>query len=135
MFPDTNNKFIRYFKNPLYGVSASTAYNFPNSLVHIPVIVMLVYSGVYICGAALKPLLALYFVVALYTARDLVIMAHKNKVIPVVIWGIFIPFIIFKKEVAGYLTLDSPQDSIAVTLALLVVFAAYISFFSRRVIK
>ncbi|GBE03732.1 hypothetical protein BMS3Abin09_00650 [bacterium BMS3Abin09] len=84
-FLDTDNKFICYLKKPLFGVSSSTAYNLPNSLVHIPVIVMLVYSGVYICGADLKHLLAVYFLIAMYTARDLMIMSYKNKTVPVVI--------------------------------------------------
>ena len=134
-FLDTNNSFIRYFKKPLFGVTASTAYNLPNSLVHIPVIVMLVYIGVYICGTAVKPLLAVYFVVALYTSRDLMIMSYQNKAIPAVIWGIFIPLMVFKKEAAAYLTFNSPQDSIAVTLALLAVFLVYIPIYIKKFLK
>ena len=135
MQKNTDNKFIRYFKNPLLGVSALTAYNLPNSLVHIPVIVMLVYIGVYICGAELKPLLAVYFVIALYTSRDMIIMSYKNKAVPVVLWGIFLPFIIFKKEVAMYLTFNSPQGSIAVTLALLAGFLIYIPIHIKKFLK
>ena len=135
MQKSTDNIFIRYFKKPLFGVSASTAYNLPNSLVHIPVIVMIVYIGIYICGVALKPLLAVYFVIALYTARDLMIMSYKNKAVPVVIWGIFLPFIVFKKEVAEYLTFNSPQDSIAVTLALLAVFLVYFPIYIKKFLK
>ena len=135
MQKNTNNKFISYLKRPLIGVSAMTSYNLPNSLVHIPVIVMLVYAGVYICGAALKPLLAVYFVVAMYTARDLMIMSYKNKTVPAVIWGIFIPFIVFKKEVAEYLTINSTQDSIAVTLALLAAFLVYIPTYIKKFLK
>jgi len=135
MQKNIENIFIRYFKRPLIGVSASTAYNLPNSLVHIPVLVILVYIGVYICGEALKPLLAVYFVVALYTARDMMIMSYNNKAVPVVLWGIFIPFIVFKKEVAEYLTINSPQDSIAVTLALLAVFLVYFPIYIKKFLK
>jgi len=135
MLKNADNKFTRYFKNPLFGVSALTAYNLPNSLVHIPVIVMLVYIGIYICGASLKPLLAVYFVVALYAARDMMIMSYKNKAVPVVIWGIFVPFIVFKKEVAEYLTFNSSQDSIAVTLVLLAGFLIYIPIYIKKFLK
>ena len=135
MQKNTDNKFIRYFKRPLFGVSALTSYNLPNSLIHIPVIVMLVYSGVYICGADLKQLLAVYFVIAMYMARDLMIMSYSNMTAPAVIWTIFIPFMVFKKEVAEYLTFNSPQDSIAITLALLAGFLIYIPIYIKKFLK
>lgn len=133
-FFDTDNKFIRYLKKPLLGVSALTAYNLPNSLVHIPILVMIVYIGVYICGEALKPLLTVYFAVALYTARDMMAISYMNKVIPAVIWAIFVPFIVFKKEVAEYLTF-SQQDSITITLILLAVFLIYVPVYMKKVLK
>ena len=132
---NTDNKYIRYFKAPLYGVSASTAYNLPNSLVHIPVIVMIVYAGVYICGAALKPLLAVYFVVALYMSRDMVIMSYKNKNLPAVILSIFVPFIVFKDNVSAALTFNTKQDSITITLALLAGFLIYIPIYIKKFLK
>ncbi len=135
MQKNTDNKYIRYFKRPLYGVSASTTYNLPNSAVHIPVIFMLIYAGVYICGAALKPMLALYFVMALYLARDLMIMSYNDKTVPVVLWAAFVPFIFFKKEVAEYLTFNSSQDSITVTLALLAGFLIYIPIYIKKFLK
>ena len=131
---NTDNKFIRYFKRPLFGVSALTAYNLPNSLIHIPVIVMLVYSGVYICSTELKPLLVVYFVVALYMARDMIIISYKNSGVPVVIWAIFVPFIYFKKEVAEHLAL-SQQDSITATLVLVALFVVYVFIFVKCVFK
>ena len=131
---NTENKFIRYLKKPLVGVSALTAYNLPNSLVHIPVVVILVYIGVNICGEALKPLLSVYFVVALYMARDMMAISYMNKVIPVVVWVIFVPFIFFKKEMAEYLAL-SQQDSITATLVLLAGFLVYIPIYIKKFLK
>ena len=135
MQKNNDNKYIRYFKAPLFGVSASTAYNLPNSLVHIPVIVMLVYIGIYICGAALKPLLAVYFVVALYMSRDMVIMSYKNMNLPVAIWSIFVPFLFFKDNVSAALTFNSAQDSITVTLVLLACFLIYIPIYIKKFLK
>jgi hypothetical protein len=132
---DTGNIFIRYFKNPLGGVSAMTAYNLPNSAVHIPVIIMFVYAGVCISRVGVKPLLAVYFVVALYAARDLMIISYKNKVVPVIIWGIFIPFIVFHKKIASYLTLDSQQDSVILTLAVLAGFIVYIPIYIKKFLR
>ncbi len=135
MSKNSDNKYIRYFKRPLYGVSAMTSYNLPNSLVHIPVIVMLVYAGVYICSAALKPMLVVYFVVALYIARDLMIMSYNDKTVPVVVWAAFVPFIFFKKEVVEYLTFNSAQDSITVTLVLLACFLIYVPIYIKKFLK
>ena len=96
---------------------------------------MLVYAGVYICGAAVRPLLVIYFVVALYTARDLMIMSYKNKTVPVVIWSIFVPFIVFKKEIADHLIFNSSQDSIAFTVALLAGFLIYVPIYIKKLLK
>ncbi|GBE03731.1 hypothetical protein BMS3Abin09_00649 [bacterium BMS3Abin09] len=47
----------------------------------------------------------------------------------------FIPFIVFKKEIAEYLTFNSPLDSTAVTLALLAAFLIYIPVYIKKFLK
>ena len=128
------NTFIRYFRNPLLGVSTMTSYGLPNALVHIPVIIMFVYTGVCIARSGMKAILAVFFLVALYTARDMVIVAYRNKNVPALLWGMFIPFIALKKEIADVLVLRE-KDSIAVTLGLLALFLVYVPVFIKKYLK
>lgn len=134
MQKNTGNKFIRYFQNPLLGVSTMTSYGLPNALVHIPVIFMFVYIGVCIAKSGVKALLAVFFLVALYTARDMVIVAYRNKNVPALLWGMFIPFIVLKKEIADLLLL-SERDAVSVTLALLAAFIVYVPVFINKFLK
>ena len=120
------NKFIRYFKNPLHWISESTSYRIPNSLIHLPVILLVPYIGIFICGSEAKHLLPVYFIVALYIGRDLVIMSYRNYVIPLSIWGVFVPFLVYKKEVSNLLTLHAQQQSLTITAAVAAVFIVYI---------
>lgn len=129
------NKYIRYFKNPLYGISASTAYRLPNSLVHLPVIIMVPYLGIFICGAEARSFLPIYFIIALYVARDLSVMSYRNFFIPLGIWGVFIPFIIFKTEISyflsSYLLLRSIDISIAVSSGFILYILLYVNYFLK----
>lgn len=120
------NKYIRYFKSPIHGISLSTSYGLPNSLVHLPVILMVPYIGIMICGAEAKSLLPVYFIIALYAGRDLVIMSYRNYVIPIVIWVLFIPFIVYKTEISNLLTVYS-QFATVVAAAAAAVFLVYIA--------
>ena len=130
-----DNNFIRYFKNPLYGISSSSSYRMPNSLVHLPVILMLPYFGIFICGPEAKPLLPLYFIIALYIGRDLVILSYKNYYVPVCLWIVFILFLTHKTEIADFLTFHSLQLSISITLTITVAFILYIIIFTRYLFK
>jgi hypothetical protein len=121
-----NNKYIRYFKNPLYGISAFSSYGLPNSLVHLPLMLMITYGGILICGAEARMLLPVYFIVALYVSRDLVIASYNKLYIPIGLWVILIFFLIFKKETAHLLTFHSFQHSTSVTAGILLAFLVYI---------
>lgn len=129
------NKYIRYFKNPMHGLSASTAYSLPNSLVHLPVIIMVPYLGIFICGAETRSFLPIYFIIALYVARDLSVMAYKNFLIPLGVWGVFIPFIIFKTEISyfsgSYLLPRSIDISIAVSVGFIIYILLYVNYFLK----
>jgi hypothetical protein len=107
----------------------------PNSLVHLPVILMVPYFGIFICGSEAKPLLPLYFIIALYIGRDLVIMSYKNFFIPVCLWIVFIIFITHKAEVADYLTFHSLHLSITVTMAITIAFILYTIIVTRYLFK
>lgn len=122
----TDNKYIRYFKNPLYGISAFSAFGLPNSLVHLPLILMITYAGILICGTEARMLLPVYFVIALYVSRDLVIKSYNRLYIPIGLWVIVIFFFIFKKDLAQFLTLHSFQQSAAVTAGAVLAFLVYI---------
>lgn len=111
-----------------------TSYGLPNALVHIPVVAMFVYIGVCIAKAGVRPLLAVFFLVALYAARDMVIISYRNKAVPAVLWGIFIPFIVLKQEIADLLVF-SPQDATAITLGLLAVFLVYVPVYIKTFLK
>ena len=129
------NKYIRYFKNPLYGLSASTAYGLPNSLVHLPVIIMVPYIGIFICGPEAKPLLPVYFITALYMARDLSVMSYKNYLIPAGVWGVFIPFIFFKTEVSFFVSSHLSRYSTEVSIAVSSGFIAYVLLYVNYFLK
>ncbi len=133
--PLTSNKLIRYFKNPLVGVSAVTSYGIPNSLIHLPVIIMFPYFGITICGADMKYLIPVYLVLAMYIGRDLVLMAYKSKFVPVAVWIIFIIFIVFKTVITDYFALQSQLVSQGVTAALAAGFVIYVALFSRKFVK
>ena len=134
MHKNTNDKLIRYFKKPLLGVSISTNYGFHNSLVHMPILFMFVYAGVCVSNSGIKALLAVYFLVALYTARDMMVAAYNNKAVPAVLWALFVPFIVFRGEVAEYLEL-SQGDSITVTMVLLALFLLYVPVSIKKILK
>jgi len=129
------NDYIRYFKNPLQGISAYTSYRTPNSLVHFPVILMISYLGIFVCRAEAKPMLPLYFIIALYLSRDLVILSYSNYYVPIAIWIIFILFFIFKTEVSQFLTFNSLQRSVYATAAISVGFLIYITLFIQAFFK
>jgi len=122
---DTDNRYIAYFRNPLFGISASSAYGLPNSLTHFPVVLMISYIGIIVCGQSAKPLLPVYFIIALYVARDMVVMAYKNPSVPAAVWALFIPVIIYKKEISAFLAPGSQRFSIYVTAAFLGMFVFY----------
>ncbi len=132
---DTDNRYIAYFKNPLFGISASSAYGLPNSLTHFPVVLMISYLGIIVCGQSAKALLPVYFFIALYVARDMVLMAYRKLSVPACIWAVFIPVIIYKKEIAAFLAPDSQRFSVYATIAVLSLFvsymACYIHYFLR----
>jgi len=86
---------------------------------------MIPYLGILICGAEAKPLLPLFFIIALYVGRDLVIMSYKNFFFPVGIWIVFIFFLFFKTEISEYLTFHSLQLSVSVTIGILLGFILY----------
>ena len=134
MQKNTENPFVRYFKKPLLGASLTTGYRLHNSLIHIPVIFMFLYAGASISNSGGKALLSVYLVVALYTARDMMVAAYHRKVVPAVLWALFIPFIVFRKEVAEYLVL-SKDDSINVTMILLVLFLLYVPVSIKKILK
>ena len=134
MQKNTENPFIRYFKKPLLGASLTTGYGFHNSLIHIPVIFMFVYAGACIANSGGKALMSVYLVVALYTARDMMVAAYHRKVVPAVLWALFIPFIVFREEVAEYLVL-SQGDSITVTMVLLALFLLYVPVSIKKILK
>jgi hypothetical protein len=96
---------------------------------------MVPYFGIFICGSGAKPLLPVYFIIALYIGRDLVIMSYKNFFIPVSLWTVFIIFITHKAEVADYLTFPSLQLSITVTMAITIAFILYTIIVTRYLFK
>jgi len=132
---DKENRFIRYFKAPLLGMSSMTSYGVPNSMVHIPVIIAFLYIGSFICGAGSKFLLPVYFLVAMYIARDFVIIAYRKKFVPVIIWGIFIPMMIFKAEVSGFVVRNLAEHAGRVTLSVLAAFAFHIEVYTKYIFK
>ena len=129
------NKYIRYFKKPLHGLSSSTAYRLPNSLVHLPVIIMVPYLGIFICGTEARSFLPVYFIIALYVARDMSVMSYRNFFIPVGIWGVFIHFIIFKREIASFLTLHLLPFSMNVSIGISSGFILYILLYVNNFLK
>ena len=129
------NRFFRYFKGPLLGVSSMTSYGLPNSLVHIPVIIAIMYVATFICGAGSKFLLPVYFLVALYIARDFVIVAYRKKFMPVIIWGMFLPVMIFKDEVSSFVILNLSEHSGMVTLSVLAAFVIHIEIYTKYIFK
>ena len=122
-----NNKYIRYFKDPLYGISAFSSYGLPNSLVHLPLMLIITYAGILICGPEARMLLPVYFIVALYVSRDLVIVSYNRLYIPIGLWVILIFFLIFKKETADLLTFHSFQHSASITAGISMGFLVYIA--------
>jgi len=132
---DTDNRYIAYFRNPLFGISASSAYGLPNSLTHFPLVLMISYVGIIVCGQFAKPLLPVYFIIALYVARDMVLMAYKNLSVPAAIWAVFIPVIIYKKEIAAFLAPDSQRFSIYATIAVVGLFVFYMVCYIHYFLK
>lgn len=130
-----NNKYIRYLKNPLLNISGFSAYRLPNSLVHLPVIIMVPYLGICICVTEATFLLPVYFIIALYLGRDLVFMSYNNFLIPLCVWSVFVLFFIYITEISHYLTFHSLQRSIAVTVAIVFGFLLYITLFMKYVLK
>lgn len=111
-----------------------TAYRLPNSVVHIPVVFMFVFSGVCIVKTSIQPMLAVFFLVSLYLARDLIILAYRNRGVPIVLWSMFVPFLYFHNEIEGFLVFNR-QDSISVTLGLLAVFLIYVPVYIKKILK
>ena len=130
-----HHKYIRYFKYPLYGVSGFTAYLIPNSLIHLPVILMVPYIGIFLCGAETKALLTIYFVVALYMGRDLALMSYRNYFIPIGVWALFTPFLIYKKEIADFLRLHSENYSFPLSIGVSCAFILYIILYAKYIIN
>ncbi len=125
-------QLIRYFRNPLFGISGYTSYGLPNSALHLPVILIIPYIGISICGAEMKILLPVYFIIALYAGRDLAIMSYRNYFVPAMIWAVVIVFIIYKKELSRFLTFHSPRTSLIITLAILTGFIGYVTSIAYR---
>ncbi len=131
----TSKKFISYFRNPMIGLSAVTSHGIPNSLVHLPVIIMLPFIGISICSPDMKYLIPLYLIVALYIGRDMVLMSYKNIFVPVAIWTLFILFIVFKTDITGYFALLSQESSKGITAAVSAGFVIYVALFSRWFVR
>ncbi len=129
------NKYIRYFKNPLSGIAGLSSHGLPNSLVHLPVILMVSFLGIFICGSEAKSLLPVYFIVALYGGRDLVSFSYKNYLIPLCLWAVFLLFLIYKTEISAFLAMQSLQFSVAFSIAVLIGFTCYVTVWIKYFLK
>ena len=83
----------------------------------------------------MKPLLPVYFFIALYTARDAVRLSYNSFIVPIAVWTAFILFIVYKTEIAGVLTFHAQGRVISATAVLLSAFVIYVLVLARRVVE
>lgn len=76
-----------YFSRPFPKAEGFSAYRMPGLVVHLPVLLIFLSLGFWLCswGLVLMPLLLVYAVIGLYLGRDLAILAHYNPLITIAV--------------------------------------------------
>ncbi|OQA34461.1 MAG: Ankyrin repeats (3 copies) [Betaproteobacteria bacterium ADurb.Bin341] len=76
-----------YFRHPFPKAEGFSAYRMPGLVVHLPVLLIVLSFGFWLCSgeALLLPLLLVYLVIGLYLGRDLAILAHYNPLITIAV--------------------------------------------------
>ncbi|HQL10769.1 MAG TPA: hypothetical protein PLE35_14275, partial [Lentisphaeria bacterium] len=79
-----------YFRHPFPKAEGFSAYRMPGLVVHLPVLLIVLSFGFWLCSgeALFLPLLLVYLVIGLYLGRDLAILAHYNPLITLAVLGL-----------------------------------------------
>ena len=129
------DKYIRYFNGPIPSIKRLASYRFPGGLVHMPVVIICAFTGIYICGDEARFFLPIYFIVGLYFGRDLAILAHYNFIISVTVWILLVLLLIFKDQLGMLFAIDTFTMSAGISALLLIAFLMYVKLYVDYVLK
>lgn len=130
------NRWREYFRRPFPSAKGFSPYQFPGLIVHLPVIVAFLLTGLFLLhsNSTLLPLLTVYAIVGLYLGRDLAILCHYVPLLTVISLIGGIVGLAYFKQIAGIFRsipvqvgIDPRALAIVITLVIGTLFALYVA--------